>query len=393
MIREPADTRRPASQKRGLAMSPSSSEQLDRGVIQEGLCIGCGACVDLCPYFQSYRGKTAMLFPCSVEAGRCLAHCPKVEVDADGLSRFLFSKPYEGDPLGAWRSIHVSRAGDKVKKQPFQSGGTVSALMYFALRSKCIDGAVLTGREGLLPVPRLVTRPAAVFRQSLSKYTAAPTLAAMNQAVAAGFGSLGVVATPCQATAVARMRMNPLANPAFQDPTALVIGLFCTWALDFRRFEAFLAQRMPLREIVKIDIPPPPASILEVYLKEGKREFPLDDIRPLVPAACGYCPDMTSEFADVSVGVLEGRPDVNTLIVRTERGEAMVREAERKGYLVLEDMPDENLAHLRWAAANKKKRGFQRCREAGKLNGAKGTACLRLQEDVADRILGNGKES
>ncbi len=374
-------------------MRHSSSEKLDSSVIGEGMCIGCGACVDLCPYFQSYRGKTALLFPCSVESGRCLAYCPKAEVDADGLSQFLFAKPYDGNPLGAWRSIHVSRAGDKVKKQPFQSGGTVSALMYFALRSKRIDGAVLTGREGLLPVPRLVTRPAAVFRQSLSKYTAAPTLAALNQAVAAGYGALGVVATPCQATAVARMRTNPLASPTFSDPTALVVGLFCTWALDFRHFEAFLTQRMPLREIVKIDIPPPPSSVLEVYLKEGKLEFPLDEIRPLVPETCGYCADMTSEFADVSVGVLEGRPELNTLIVRTERGEEMVREARRMGYLVLEDMPDENLAHLQWAAANKKKRGILRCREAGRLNGAEGTACLRLREQVADRILGNGKES
>ena len=374
-------------------MIPSSSEKLDRSVIQEGLCIGCGACIDLCPYFRSYRGKTALLFPCNVESGRCLAHCPKLEVDADGLSRFLFSRPYDGDPLGAWRSIHVSRAGEKVKKRPFQSGGTVSALMYSALRSRRIDCAVLTGREGLLPAPRLVTRPAAVLQQSLSKYTAAPTLSAMNQAVAAGYGALGIVATPCQATAVARMRMNPLSKPSFQDPTALVIGLFCTWALDFRQFEAFLSQRMPLREIVKIDIPPPPASVLEVYLKEGKREFSLDEIRPLVPETCGFCPDMTSEFADVSVGVLEGRPELNTLIVRTERGEAAVREAERKGYLILEDMPGENLAHLQWAAGNKKKRGVGRCREAGKLNGAAGTACLRLKEAVADRILGNGKES
>lgn len=374
-------------------MIPSSSEKLDHSVIQEGLCIGCGACIDLCPYFRSYRGKTTLLFPCNVESGRCLAHCPKLEVDADGLSRFLFSRPYDGDPLGARRSIHVSRAGEKVKKRPFQSGGTVSALMYSALRSRRIDCAVLTGREGLLPVPRLVTRPAAVLQQSLSKYTAAPTLSAMNQAVAAGYGALGIVATPCQATAVARMRMNPLSNPSFQDPTALVIGLFCTWALDFRQFEAFLSQRMPLREIVKIDIPPPPASVLEVYLKEGKREFSLDEIRPLVPETCGFCPDMTSEFADVSVGVLEGRPELNTLIVRTERGEAAVREAERKGYLILEDMPGENLAHLQWAAGNKKKRGVGHCREAGKLNGAAGTACLRLKEAVADRILGNGKES
>lgn len=370
--------------------------ELDSRIIQAGLCIGCGACINLCPYFQNYRGKTAVLFPCDKEQGRCFAYCPKAEVDPDRLSSLLFNRRYDGSPLGAWKSIHISRAGAKVKQQSFQSGGTVSALVYFALRSRRIRGAVLTGRDGnnsLLPVPSLVTRPAEVFRRSLSKYAAAPTLAALNRAAGEGYGDLGVVATPCQATAIAQMRSNPLADKSFQDPTALVIGLFCTWALDFRRFEAFLAERMPIPDIIKVDIPPPPASVLEVYLKEGKREFPLDEVRPLVPEACGYCPDMTSEFADISVGVLEGRPDMNTLIVRTERGEEIVRAARRLGYIELDDMPEENLEHLIWAAGNKKKRGVLRCRETGRLNGEEGRACLRLDSDTIERILKNGKEA
>jgi len=370
-------------------MKKFGSDKLNHQVLQAGLCSGCGACIDLCPYFRSYRGKTALLFPCTREEGRCFAHCPKVEVDPDALSRFLFAAPYDGDPLGAHRSVHIARAGTRVKEQSFQAGGTVSALAYYALRSKRIRGAILTGRDGLLPVPRLATRPAAVFGSRLSKYAAAPTLSALNRAVAAGYDELGVVVTPCQATAVAQMRMNPLDNPSWHDPTALVIGLFCTWALDFRQFEAFLAARVSLRDIVKVYIPPPPAAVLEVYLPDGKQAFPLEEIRPLVPAGCGYCIDMTSEFADVAVGVLEGRPDRNTLIVRTERGEDIVREAERNGYLVLEDLPAENLAHLRWAAANKKQRGVRRCLETGRLNGEEGTACLRLNEETLQHIMKN----
>jgi coenzyme F420 hydrogenase subunit beta len=377
-------------------MKRFGGSELDSGVIQAGLCIGCGACINLCPYFQNYRGKTAALFPCDKEQGRCFAYCPKTEVDPERLSSFLFGKPYDGSPLGSWKSIHISRAGARLKRQSFQAGGTVSALVYFALRTKRVRGAILTGHDGhngLLPVPSLVTRPAEVFRRSLSKYAAAPTLAALNRAAGEGLGELAVVATPCQATAIAQMRTNPLNDASFKDPTALVIGLFCTWALDFRRFEAFLAERMSIPDIIKVDIPPPPASILEVYLKDGKREFPLDEIRPLVPESCGYCPDMTSEFADISVGVLEGRPDMNTLIVRTERGEQIVREARRLGYIELDELPAENLEHLIWAAGNKKKRGVERCRETGRLNGEEGSACLRLDAGTVEKILKNGKES
>ena len=133
--------------------------------------------------------------------------------------------------------------------------------------------------------------------------------------------------------------------------------------------------------------------MLQVYLKSGKIEFPIDEVRPFVPEACAFCPDMTSEFADVSVGVLEGRPDMNTLIVRTERGEELVREAWRLGYLELDELPEENREHLMRAAANKKKRGVQRCLETRRLNGEKGKACLRLGAEAAERILKNGKET
>ncbi len=137
-------------------MKNFGSAGLDSAVIKAGLCIGCGACIGLCPYFQSYRGKTAMLFPCEKEKGRCFAYCPKVEVDPERLSSFLFNRGYDGSPLGHWRSIYISRAGAKVKRHSFQAGGTVSALVYFALRSRRIRAAVLTGQaqnNSLLPVP------------------------------------------------------------------------------------------------------------------------------------------------------------------------------------------------------------------------------------------------
>ena len=73
-------------------MKHLGSGELDRSVIKAGLCIGCGACIGLCPYFRSYRGKTAMLFHCTLEEGRCFAYCPKVEVDLERLSSIPLQK-------------------------------------------------------------------------------------------------------------------------------------------------------------------------------------------------------------------------------------------------------------------------------------------------------------
>lgn len=122
---------------------------------------------------------------------------------------------------------------------------------------------------------------------------------------------------------------------------------------------------------------------------DEKIGIPLNEIRELVPDTCGYCIDMTSEFSDLSVGVLEGRPDMNTLIIRTERGQKIVNEAVEEGSLVIEDIPKENLEHLMWAGGNKKKRALTKAKEEGMINteGDK-KSYLRLQSKTVDEITG-----
>lgn len=370
-------------------MKVFGANELLEDVFEKNLCIGCGACTYLCPYFRSYRGKTAILFPCNLTQGRCWAYCPKVEVDLDDLSERFFGRSYEADPLGFHRSVKISKAGRQVSDGSFQAGGTVSALMSFALNKGYISAAALTDREGLRPVPRLVQSPDDILRCSSSKYTASPTLSALNQAINEGHNQIGVVGTPCQVLAIAQMRSNPMGDKDFSDPVSLVVGLFCTWAVDFREFDAFISERIEGSRITKVDIPPPPAEIMEVYTDNGKIEIPLDEIRELVPNTCSYCTDMTAEFSDISVGVLEGRPDMNTIITRTDRGEKIVDEARKEGFLILDDIGKENLEHLIWAAGNKKKRAFIKAKQEGMLNTREeGARCyLRVRPETVEEII------
>ena len=97
---------------------------------------------------------------------------------------------------------------------------------------------------------------------------------------------------------------------------------------------------------------------------------------------------MTCEFSDLSVGVMEGRPDMNTLIVRTDRGRKIVEEAEKEGYLTLSAMPEENREHLIWAAGNKKRRGLAKAQGEGMVNTSddETKAYLRMSVEVLERL-------
>jgi coenzyme F420 hydrogenase subunit beta len=369
-------------------MKVFGSKELKHDVIDRGLCIGCGACIGICPYFETYRGKTANLFPCTLEQGRCFAYCPQVEVDLEALAQQRFGRSYDGSPLGPYSTIRTAKAGPRAKAGNFQSGGTVSALMDFALQQGTIDAAILTDQDGILPVPRLVTDPKDVYACAGSKYASAPTLAELNRAIKSGYQNLGLVVTPCQAMAVAQLKSNPLNESHFTDPVALVVGLICTWSLNHRTFEPYLKEIVPIDSIKRIDIPPPPAEVLEIYTDGEKIEVPLAEVREKVADSCEYCPDMTAEFSDLSVGVFEGQSDLNTLIIRSDAGAELVAEAQRDGYLILGDMPSENLDHLTWAAENKKKKALSKNREEGLLDATTPDerATFRFNGDITEGL-------
>jgi len=363
-------------------------------VLHAGRCVGCGACINICPYFKTYKGKTAMLFACSSETGRCHAFCPKTEVDLDALSQIWRNQPYPEAPLGTYQEILMARAGVRVGDGAFQDGGTVSALMMYALDSSVIDAAALTGREGLVPAPGLALRADEVKAYAASKYTAAPTLAALNEGANRGFRQMGVVGTPCQITAVAQMRSNPLGREDFIDPVALSVGLFCTWSLDTRGLLALIEKLAPGENVRKMAIPPPPAGILVVETDARRLEISLDEIRHLVPEGCGICPDMTAEWADLSVGAMEGAPDWNTLIIRSEFGDRLVKKAIAAGFLETAEFPAESRAHLETAALAKKRRALEKARADGLLNtaGEEARAALRIRPETIEKLIKTGKE-
>jgi len=369
------------------------SGELLEDVHKRELCIGCGGCVDICPYFKNYKGQTAQLFPCTLEQGRCFAYCPKAEVDLNELTQKIWHVDYDGSPLGPYREVLASRAGIQMEKSAFQAGGTVSALMACALKNGLIDAAALTDRDGLAPVPRLITDWKKVAGCASSKFMASPTLSALNTGVREGYNRLGVVGTPCQMTAVAQMRSNPLERVEHTVPVGLSVGLFCNWSVDTRQLIDLLVQRVKICEIRGMDIPPPPAGIMTLETDNGPVAVSLSDIKPLIPHTCFVCLDMTSEFADLSVGMYEGRPGWNTLMIRSERGAEIVDQARRENFIETEGFPAENLKHLSKAAAEKKERSLRTLIRRGLINNqGDERATVRIPQEVVDKILGAARD-
>jgi len=244
-------------------------------------------------------------------------------------------------------------------------------LISLALERGLIDQAVLAGEEGeLLAQSEAVSEPDQVRARAGSKFTAAPTVAAFNRASRGDAGRIGVVATPCQALALAKMRLGaPDEDRARVDKLKLVVGLFCGWALDWRKLKSLLSARVDPAEIRGMDIPPSKYARMEVRTGDGTKEIPIQEVIDCVRESCNYCFDLTAEFADLSVGSArspegwEVDRGWNQVIVRTDRGRELLDLALARGVLELKETPEGNLEKLKRASLNKKRACLANLRE------------------------------
>jgi coenzyme F420 hydrogenase subunit beta len=341
-------------------------KELQKQVMETGLCTNCGACVNLCPYAVAHKDHTIILDPCGREEGRCYAFCPRTPTDLETLRRQYDDKDLTPE-LGALRGFYLTRAADPEVRKSSQHGGTVTTLVSLALEEGLIDTAVLAEEgEGFLPQGVAVQRVSEVKKKGKSRFVVSPNLAAFHRAVKGSAGKIGVVATPCQALALAKMRLKPYPSKDSNiDKLRLVIGLFCGWALSWRELKALLEKRFGKDSILGLDIPPSKHNSMEVHTPKGIVEISLDEVTPFVRKSCRYCWDMTAEFSDLSVGsarVPEGWEVArgwNQVIVRTTAGQELLDLARDRKALEFREMPEGNLERLKKASVNKKRTALQ----------------------------------
>jgi coenzyme F420 hydrogenase subunit beta len=321
---------------------------------------------------------------CPVTESRCCQFCPQMGVDLDLVTSTLFGVAYSGEPIGEVREVIIARSKETEIRERAQYGGTVSTLIRVALESRLISTAVLTKLVDGVPQGVTVSSAKEVLDCCGSSYLVCPVLEAFHRWQPEDNDRVGIVGTPCQTLAVAHMRTCSLSAQSNVSRLNLVIGLFCTWALS-HSFRKVLAKWAPLSVIRRTDIPPPPASVFHVYTADRCFSIPLDDVRPFIPPACALCWDMTSEMADISIGAAEGIEGWNTVIIRTKRGQDLVRTAVLEGLLETGDLPKANLDHLMESARLKKRRALHNL--AQKSGKREDLLHLKLKRDTLERIL------
>jgi coenzyme F420 hydrogenase subunit beta len=262
---------------------------------------------------------------------------------------------YQG--LGLYREALSTRSTDGDIRSIAQDGGTVTSLMCYALESGYIDGAVLTRKTGDEWVPGqfvAVTREE-ILESAKSVYTLSPSLYRLKEATREmALEKVGYVGLPCQIEAIRKMQLYPFGARDIVQSIALVIGIFCYENFFPSGLKAIVEGlgEEPLRDVTRM------RCVSGKFKAEGEKpvELPLKRASRYIQDGDRICPDLVSEWADISVGAVGSEPGWNTVFLRTKKGTDLFNKAAGSGALEVKKIDAPGLKALEKLALDKKAR-------------------------------------
>lgn len=336
------------------------------GVLNSGLCCGCGTCGGICPQsaIEMVIDKIKGIYVPDIDlekckdCGLCYEVCPGHAVNFEELNKDLFGRSPKDIRLGCYENCYIGYAVNDDIRFNASSGGVVTALLAFVLEQGIIDGAVVTRMSKtrvLEPEPFIARTKEELVEASKSKYCPVSVNVVMKDILNSNDDErFAVVGLPCHIHGIRKAQAR---NKKLQKKIALCIGLICSHNNTFWQVKS-LVERIDIREqdIEKVEFrghgwP----GRFAVFLKNGgtviipySKAMMQHNLWINAVPRCLLCCDLTSELADISCGdpwipeVTASETMGKTIIItRSKLGERICQEACSANYIDFKEIsPD-----------------------------------------------------
>lgn len=296
-------------------------------IVQEGFCIGCGACSVATDHKIQIRlnqyGCYEPLLPSDpYDEQNALSACPfnndGPNEDQLGASLFNANDDLERDVrFGYYRSLYMGYVQEGTYREQATSGGVISWLLASLLEKNLVDYVIHVkpanrGKDGKLFKYGISDSPEAVLNGAKSRYYPVEMSEAL-ELVKDKPGRYVFVGLPCFVKAVRRLMIG---NQIIQERIRFCVGLVCGHlkSTAFAENFAWQAGIAPgeLEEVdFRVKLEGHTAGDYGVYVRGAGKT----DVRPTRSyfgcnwghnffryAACNYCDDVFAETADIVVG-------------------------------------------------------------------------------------------
>jgi coenzyme F420-reducing hydrogenase beta subunit/ferredoxin len=266
-------------------------------------CIACGACALVCPTKSISQRKN--IYPMSC-------------VDIKEMEEEFLCGTIDND-LGVNREMFAGKSCIEG-----QDGGMVTAILQHGIGAGLLDAAVVARKNKICGAnAALVDEIDLILQAKGTKYVRVSVITPLLDALQWGKRRIAVVGTPCQIRAVRKLQRQGYFNEKFPDAQIFLIGLFCFESFDYESLKS------RIRDLFGIDLD----SAEKVQIARGKfivakdgKEYScrVRELEKEVRAGCGFCDDLVSRLADISIGSIGSTEGYSTVIVRSERGEKLL---------------------------------------------------------------------
>lgn len=326
-------------------MTKESFSDLKRNIIDTDLCTRCGACVVSCPIdVLKYGADSIDIEGKCIPCGVCSRVCTGGVMDLSRTEKELFGKTRKrsiGHRLGIYRNKIQLTSSSKEFIRAGYFGGRISSVLAAALETGLIDAALLTdwNDEGFLSIgsARIARSKEEVISCASSKYSFSPVLTLLKEVEKDdSIKRAALVGLPCNIHGFRKMQAEPKVSKLTKK-VEYVIGLNCgAPQMDEGTWREMISELtgIPSESISAVRYRKTSSRVLrlEVDRNDGEKYVRTIGIAKLLgPIAradhwyrCRMCPDYSSELSDITFGAP---------VVRTEKGEEILRNAIENGYL------------------------------------------------------------
>jgi coenzyme F420 hydrogenase subunit beta len=282
-------------------------------------------------------------------------------------------------PIGSVIDLASAQTTNPMVGERGTDGGVVTSLLLYLLDNHMIDAALVSRSDGPFHrAPLLATTGEEIISSAGSHYdesfhigelgsyysTYSPAMYELKRLREGFMNRVAMVGTPCQIHTVRKMQVLKIIP---SDVIKYYFGLFCMENFSFNDLQMGpLSNKygFDLTQVVKVNV----KEDFFVYLEDGRViHIPFEDIDSIARPACLVCPDFSAEYSDISFGGLGSPEGYTTVLIRSEKGKWVYREALSAGYIKERRFSSVQKARSDWMKTNLKVLSFSERKKARAL--------------------------
>ncbi|NEE01223.1 Coenzyme F420 hydrogenase/dehydrogenase, beta subunit C-terminal domain [Phytoactinopolyspora halotolerans] len=324
-----------------------------RGVLDNDLCIACGACVLADPSIELRLHPEKQMFEPSHAGNQAAADvCPAVEVDFERLQELLFPGA-EQSPYGVVHSVMLAQSTDAERNLKASSGGMIKEILCDLLARDDVDGAiVLQHVDGLNFEPGLITSPDEVDGLPGSIYHNLPKHRVL-ELLRENDGRYVIAGIPCELEGIYTYIFTR--EPHLRSRIHTSVGLLCGWQYNWHSIRAICEYKgVDPDRIVDISYRGDgPIGKLRIFTDDGHEHttsrrldfgYQVAFDRSFNTPRCHLCINHANFLADIVVGdawlasTLGTKTGISLVINRREESDALVRRLADRGRVIFSEV-------------------------------------------------------